>query len=251
MPKLGRYVFGAAAIALGVVGLVWHDFNPPWQPMPDEVPGREVLAYASGALYVLAGLALLWPRTAALGAVVMTLLSLVFTAMWARRIIGHPDIFAVYSGTAEQLALVAAGVTVIAMAQPGQAWSKPALLACRIVFGVCLVLFALAHFLYPRETQAMTPTWLPPSTAFWALATGGAHLAAGLALISGILALPAARLLTAMFVAFGVLVWLPQLMSAQTHMNWGGNAINLALIGAAWVIADAVAASKQRSEVLA
>jgi hypothetical protein len=45
-----------------------------------------------------------------------------------------------------------------------------------------------------------------------------------------------------MFVGFGLLVWLPQLFAhPKDHMAWAGNGINLALVGAAWVVADAMA----------
>lgn len=112
----------------------------------------------------------------------------------------------------------------------------------RVVFGLCLLAFGTAHFLYPAETAALVPKWLPPGPKAWALITGACHVAAGLALLSGVRALLAARLLTAMFVGFGLLVWLPQLFAhPEVHMSWAGNAINLALIGAAWVTADSVA----------
>lgn len=88
----------------------------------------------------------------------------------------------------------------------------------------------------------MVPAWLPPGTHFWAYLTGGCHVLAGLALLSGIQALLAARLLVAMFLGFGLLVWLPQLFAAPgTHLAWAGNAINFALAGAAWAVASMLA----------
>ena len=83
------------------------------------------------------------------------------------------------------------------------------------------------------------------------MATGVAHLLAGIAILSGVLAVPASRLLTLMLVIFGALVWGPSLFAnPRVHMVWAGNAINLALIGAAWVVADSIARrqKKVRSE---
>ena len=62
---------------------------------------------------------------------------------------------------------------------------------------------------------------------------------AALALLSGQVALLASRLLTAMIVGFGLLVWLPAPF-ADPHrlMNWAGNAENLAIAGSAWIVAD-------------
>ncbi len=112
----------------------------------------------------------------------------------------------------------------------------------RLAFGLCLVAFGAAHLLYTEETAAMVPAWLPPGQRAWALATGAGHLLAGLALLSGVRALLAARLVTAMFIGFGLFVWAPQLFqSPGDHMAWAGNAINFALIGAAWTVASSIA----------
>jgi len=42
-----------------------------------------------------------------------------------------------------------------------------------------------------------------------------------------------------MFLIFGLLVWLPMLLSnPRSHLNWAGNAMNLLITGAAWIVAD-------------
>ena len=44
-----------------------------------------------------------------------------------------------------------------------------------------------------------------------------------------------------MFVVFGVLVHAPSIfIDPASHLNWTANAMNLALIGTAWVIADSI-----------
>jgi hypothetical protein len=68
------------------------------------------------------------------------------------------------------------------------------------------------------------------------------HIAAGLAILLDVRAVLAARLFTAMLICFGLLVWAPKLVKdPHVHMVWAGNAINLTLIGAAWLMADAIA----------
>jgi hypothetical protein len=55
-------------------------------------------------------------------------------------------------------------------------------------------------------------------------------------------------LLTAMFVAFGILVHAPTIfIDPHTHINWAENAINFALIGSAWVIAASVPVEKSKA----
>jgi hypothetical protein len=42
-----------------------------------------------------------------------------------------------------------------------------------------------------------------------------------------------------MIIGFGLLVWLPRLFTDPHKLiNWAGNAQNLAIAGAAWIVAD-------------
>jgi len=59
----GAAALAAALIALGILGLGTGDFAMVWQPVPQWVPGREILAYAFGAASLAAGLGFLWRRT--------------------------------------------------------------------------------------------------------------------------------------------------------------------------------------------
>jgi uncharacterized membrane protein YphA (DoxX/SURF4 family) len=88
----------------------------------------------------------------------------------------------------------------------------------------------------------MVPKWIPPGQKFWAITTGIAHVCAGLAILSGVLAGLASRMPTAIILGFGALVWLPALTATpRDHLVWGGNAVNLAMAGATWIVADSIA----------
>jgi hypothetical protein len=53
------------------------------------------------------------------------------------------------------------------------------------------------------------------------------------------MALLAARLLTVMVGSFGLLVWVPLILSdPHNHTNWSENAETFAIAAAAWVLAD-------------
>jgi uncharacterized membrane protein YphA (DoxX/SURF4 family) len=91
-------------------------------------------------------------------------------------------------------------------------------------------------------TAPLVPKWLPPTHEFWAYATGVGHIGAGVAILTGVQARLAAILLTAMFASFTLLVHWPMVLAdPSSHMNWSENALNPALIGAAWVVADSLA----------
>lgn len=239
---LGVYVYAASAVVLGLVGLVWRDFAAVWQPVPTEVPGRVALAVLTAIVFIASGVGLLWRRSARASAATLALLYFVFAMLWLPRVISYPRILGTWNGVFEQLALVAAALTyVAALAEPNERAMRLRRVA-RVLFGVCLLSFGATHFDALKETADLVPQWLPPSRRFWAAATGIFHIAAGLAILFDVRAMLASRLFTAMLITFGVLVWAPRLVAnLHVHQVWAGNAVNLTLIGAAWLMADSIA----------
>jgi hypothetical protein len=241
MVPLGIRFYGFGAIALGVVGVVWGDFALQWQPVAPWFPGRTVLAYLFAAALVVAGVLVndLAPskgrRHAVFGAGVLTALySAVVVFMHAPLIFQHPAAVATWSGAAEQVALVAGGLAAYGYLAQRSNLGKTAV----TLMGICLLIFGAAHFVYLEFTASMVPAWLPGGQKFWAAATGVAHLAAGIALLTGVKARLAAFAITAMFASFSILVHLPLILTDPTaHLSWVMNAINLALTGAAWAVA--------------
>ena len=240
----GWRVYGLGVMALGVVCLAWGDFDP-GQPVPKAFPDRTALAYAAAAFMLVAGAAVVWRRTAAWGAAALTAYYalIVVILMNGRGVLAHYAEFGTYSGICEQHAITAGGLIVYAASA-----RMDAALAARLTrlghlaFGVCALLFGGAHFVYMNLTAPLVPKWLPPTQEFWAYATGVGHIAAGVAILAGVQARLAAILLTAMFASFTPLVHVPMLLAdPSSHWIWSENALNLALIGAAWVVGDSLA----------
>jgi uncharacterized membrane protein YphA (DoxX/SURF4 family) len=251
LSDLGRVVYGLAGIALGIIGLVWGNYAAVWQPIDNlaDVANRTLLASMFAVCELAAGAATLWRRTARFGLLALAALYLLCAVGWIPRVIANPGIYGVWNGFFEQLALVAAGVVAYASLVPrNSAWAARMIQLGCLVFGICAVSFALGHFTAIPETAAFIPKWIP-GRAFWAWATGAFHLFAGIAILSGVMAVVASRLLTAMMIGFGVLVWAPALFARPNdHFTWAGNAINFALVGAAWVIADQISKHRKQSE---
>jgi uncharacterized membrane protein YphA (DoxX/SURF4 family) len=244
--RVGAQIYGLGVVVLGLTGLVWGDFAVVWQP--DGAPGRSALGYAFAILPLLAGFAMQWQRTTYLSALVLVgLYALGELFLDFPRGVAHPSEFVAWYGVFEHLALAAAAVIICA----DNARLEPATVErvskiSRLIFGICLIYFGLAHHFYLAFTVSMVPAWLPPGQTFWAYATGAGHVAAGIALISGIYARPATMLLAAMFIVFAILVHAPLVVSdPHTHMHWGENAVNFALIGSAWVIAASIPAVRK------
>ena len=243
----GWRVYGLGVIALALVSLAVGNFDP-GQPVPKDFPARTLLAYAAGVFMLVAGAAIEWRRTVAWAAAALSAYYsfVVVILMDGRTVLRHAAEFIAYSNTAGQLSIAAGGLIVFAASA-----RIDAVLAARLtrlgqaVFGVCALLFGGAHFFYMNLTAPLVPKWLPPSQEIWGYATGVAHIAAGLAILSGVKARLAAILLTVMFASFTPLVHLPMLLADPANIGvWTENAANLAFTGVAWVVADSLAGKK-------
>ena len=244
----GWRVYGLGVMAMGAVCLAWGGFDP-GQPAPRDLPGRAALAYGAAAFMLVAGAAVEWRRTAAwaAGALAAYFALIVVVLMNGRLLPADYAEYGLYSGAAEQLAIAAGGLIIFA----AHAGIEPPLAARlmrigRLTFGVCAVLFGGAHFFYMSLTAPLVPSWLPPSQVFWGYATGIAHIAAGVALLTGVQARLAAILLTVMYASFTPLVHIPLLLAHPSSFeSWTENALNLALTGVAWVVADSLGLSSR------
>ena len=236
----GVRVYGAAAILLGVIGLKAGDFAAVWQPVPPEVAHRGALAYFAAVLFLCAGLAVQWQRARAVGVFALGVLYLPYALLWFRRVLAFPGMIGTWSGTGEQVALVTAGVLAYhQLGGSGKPGTRGMALVCRIFFALSFLSLALVHWISLQETASFVPKWMPLGQKFWAIATGVFHFMAAVAIGSGACGKLAARLLAAMIAVFGLFIWLPALLaSPRDHFVWCANAVNLALLGAAWVVAD-------------
>jgi uncharacterized membrane protein YphA (DoxX/SURF4 family) len=238
---LGRHIYGLAAIGFGILDLVWHEFNG-WQQIQPlgKIPHPEILLYLAAVIEIAGGLTIQWPRTARAGAMALGATYLIFALLWVPRIAATPRTYDPWGNFFEQFSLVSGAMIVY-----GSFSSSDPTRAAKIArigyfaFGICVISFTLEQLLYLSGTANFVPKWIPPGQMFWAIATTIAFALAAIALLSGRVALLASRLTTAMIVGFGLLVWLP-VPFADSHQlfNWAGNAQNLAIAGAAWIVAD-------------
>ncbi len=247
----GRRVYGLGVMALGMLCLTFGDFDP-GQPVPKGFPARTALAYAAGAFMVVAGAMIEWRRaaTVAWGAAALTAYYTLFVVilMNGRLLLTQYAVFVTYENLAMQLAIAAGGLIIYAtIARINVVLAARLTRLGQLAFGVCALIFGTAHFVYMKFTTApMVPKWLPPAQEFWGYATGVCFIAAGVAILTGVRARLAAILVTAMLASFGLLANGPILLADRSsHWNWTESALNLALIGVAWVVADSLVRMKR------
>jgi len=230
--NLGRHVFGVAALALGIITLVWHDYSD-W-------PQLRYLFYCAAVAQVFGGAAIQFHRSAKTGAIVLVAAYLVITLLSVPQIVAMPRIYNSWGNFLEQFSLVSGAA--ILYGRLSAAWSRERLIRTgRILLGICTVSFALEQAFYLGATAGFVPKWVPPSPMFWAIATTVFFALGALALLANRMTLLAARLLTLMIVLFGLLVWVPLTISdAHNHTNWSENALTFLIAGAVWILADII-----------
>lgn len=246
-------MYGLAAVAAGIFDMVWGDFDASHQPIQafgDHIPGVEILAYITAIWMIAGGAAILWRRTAKAGAAALAIIYFVFAVFWVPRFYTAPHVLGfripvyigVLGGFGSQLIVAAAGGLVYAsLATHSSSWPRTILIA-RWIFGLCSIDFGLAHLTDVADNLVYVPKWMPLGGEFWVIVTGLCFVLAGLAILSGILDVLAARLLALMFLVFN-LVALPPFIFANPHRHaaWGGNTYNLAAVASAWILAASLA----------
>lgn len=228
------FALALGTLGFGLVCLAFRDFGLQWQPVPDGVPGRTALAILNGAVLAASGALLFWPRTALGAARFLAGYFLLWVILLkVPKVIAAPAVVLPWLGFAEILSL-AAGAAILAL-RLGPA-DRPGLRALRYVYGACPLVFGLSHFVYIEFTAAMVPAWMPGQT-FWAWATGIGHVAAGFAILSGIMARLAATMLAAMMGSFVLLLHLPRVLAdPASQVEWTMLCVATALAGAAWIV---------------
>jgi uncharacterized membrane protein len=242
---LGHAVFAVALAGLGVLSLGSGDFAYVCQPVPTWVIGRPVLAYASGALLLACGAGLLWPRTLERSSLVLALYGTGSMLLLHAPRIAREPLKEVEWFNLGEIATIVAGAWILfacAAPEPAGGWRESVggergVRLARRLFALALPMFGLSHFVYAQATAGMVPTWLPGHLA-WAYLTGAGHIAAGLAILVGVLPRLAATMEALMVSAFLLAVNVPELARAPGgRWQWTEVFVAAAIAGAALLVA--------------
>jgi uncharacterized membrane protein len=256
--NLSRSFFAATLIGIGILGLIRGDFTALWDPVPKDLPARDLLVYLCAGIGVACGVGLLVPRTATLAARVLFFYSLLWLLLF--RVPPMVVSFAIdtwWSACKTSVMTASAWVLYVSLADD---WDKQrlgficgdtGLRIARVLYGVALIPFGIAHFMYVKQTAVLVPGWLPGTAVFWAYFTGGAYIAAGVAIAIGVFA----RLVTALSAwetgLITLLVWVPMALVGQPNaFQWGEVVVSIALSAAAWVVAGSYRSEASAPAVL-
>jgi uncharacterized membrane protein len=241
----GHAAFAAAMIGVGVLGLVKRDFAPIWPPVPEGLPGRTLLMYLCGLIPVACGLGLIVQRTAAAAARVLLAFFVAWLLLLRLPLLVMSFTVDVWWASSQTAVMVAAAwalyVRIVgdgAAPRRGFPAGDVGLGIARTLYGLGLIPFGLAHFIYLQATTVLVPGWLPWPDA-WAYLTGATFIAAGVAVLIRVWARLAATLSALQMAMFALVVWAPRVAAGTLNaFQWGEVVTTLVLSAAAWVVAE-------------
>jgi uncharacterized membrane protein len=237
-------VYGAAAAGLGVLCLIAGDLGYVFQPVPRWMPLRPWLPYVSGAALLAGGLALLVRETTRLAALVLTIHFCAWLLLFnLPNTLAKPMVVGNWEGCGLNATVVAGGWILLVSSGRSPTGCAARLLGdrgaslARRLYAVGLPLIGLAHFLGADGATAYVPTWLPLRVG-WVYLTGAGHVAAGLAILFGVLPRLAAVLEAAQITAFVILVHVPAVYGAPgDRLQWAMLVYALSIAASAWLAA--------------
>jgi uncharacterized membrane protein len=241
-------LFAVGMIGLGILALIYGDFALVWQPVAPWIPGRTILAYASGVIMLLGGVGLLFGATAAYSVRILFPYLIVWLLLKVPALVVAPQMEAVWLGFGELAVLLAGGWILFARLAGLReglpltfATGESGIRVARVLFAISLLPIGLSHLVYVKQTAEFVPAWLPYRVG-WAYLTGAGQMACGVGVLFSIFPRVAAWTEAGMLSLFTLLVWAPAILAApKTRLPWTAFFISWAIASAAWVVAQNVA----------
>jgi uncharacterized membrane protein len=243
--SFGHALFAVTLVTLGIMGLIRRNFVPIWSGVPKGLPARMALAYLCAAVSLGCGVGLLWRRAAwNASRVLLGYLFLWLLLFRVPLIVRDPASKGAWWVSGETAAMMAGAWVLVAwftgdrgIKGPGFVGGEKGLAIARVLLGFGLINFGVAHFTFLERTVSMVPGWLPWHLG-WAYFTGGAMIAAGVAIAIGVWARLAAVLAAWELSLFTLLVWVPFLVAGPNADQWDEFVDSCALTAATWLVAE-------------
>src|SRR5581483_8722779 len=202
--------YGLAAMVAGAAGLRWTKLAPTWQLLGSHSSHADAWAIVVALVVLAGGVAVQFRRTLNAGLFLLGMAFGVAAFLWLERLLAGSLSVGYWLSLAEALAQCLGAVAAYQISRAA-ATSTKVRRALTLPFGACVAAFGASHFAALAFTATLVPAWIPFGGRFWAIFTGVAHIAAGVAIATEVMGYLAARLLTVMIMGFGALVWLPTL----------------------------------------
>jgi uncharacterized membrane protein YphA (DoxX/SURF4 family) len=229
--KLGRCFFGGSILFFAIEYLVHGHYLGGLPPMPPWAPGGRVGAYVVGAILVAIAACIIsgkYVRESSLALAVFFLLCVLVLHTQRLQSVLH-------NGNERTRALEPLAMAGAALVLSG--YSKAVTAAGRVLFALTLLFFGWQHFIYAQFIATLIPAWMP-GHLYLTYFTGAAFIAAGLAILSGLLARQGAMWLGIMFLLWVLTLHAPRVAAAMHNADeWTSAVVAVAMAGASWIVA--------------
>jgi uncharacterized membrane protein len=245
--EFGRAIFATAIAGIGVQCLLRSNVVPALEPVLT-ASALPVIGWVTGVVLISAAVASMLRPTANYGAaVIAATLFLWVLLLHAPALAAAPTNGGKWTGAGETFALGGAALVLFGLTRLSSAWrgvpdemSTRTITTGRIFFGISMLGFGALHFLYIPYVAYVIPSWIPAHVAF-AYATGLAHVASGLSILTGVLARIGALCTAAMFGSWVLILHIPRAIAHGSDPNeWTSMLIALAMCGSALLVAEAI-----------
>jgi len=241
-------LFGVGLLGLGVLAVHYRDFALVWQPVPAWVPAHAAAAFATGALMIALGIALLIPRARAWSVRILFPYLILWATLKLPDVILAPGTEASWLGLGELTLLLSGGWALFATlgdVQPdsglGFLAGERGLRASRYLFALSIIPIGLSHLVYLSVTAGYVPHWLP-FRRDWAILTGAGQIASGLGVLFNVVPRFAAYAEAAQIMIYTFLVWAAAFLAANTRLNITAFFVSWIFGAAAWAVAQNIPA---------
>ena len=244
LTKPARFMLAIAMMVLGIQHFIYRDFLPKLEPVPTWVPGRLPLAYFTGAIFILAALAI---ATKIMGRLLASLLGIMFVCsvlfFHIPILVSNLHDADKWTCTFEELA-IGGGLFVLALTLPparSDSRGEGIVRAGSLFFAISLVIFGILHFMYADYIATLIPSWIP-ARLFWAYFVGVAFFATTISIVIKKKTYLATTLLGFMFFFWEISLHIPRVIASPHNADeWTSAAIALAMSGSSFALAGTFA----------
>ncbi|HMI58851.1 MAG TPA: hypothetical protein VK511_12430 [Gemmatimonadaceae bacterium] len=243
----GRMIFATAMAGLAVQCMLRGNAVPALEPVSSS-SSLPLIGWITGVVLFAAAVATLVYSKAYYGAAVIAAMLLLWVLLLhAPALVAAPRNGGEWTGAFETFALSGAALLLFGLMRSAAGYEREpepiarrAATIGRIMYGVSMPAFGVLHFIYIAYVASVIPSWIP-AHVFFGYATGVAHVASGLGILTGVLSRIAAYCTAAMFGSWVLIVHAPRVLANFRSPNeWTSMLIAAGMCGGALLIASAL-----------
>ena len=215
-------LYAVSAIAFGLIEIITGNFHKGLLPVPVSVPGRTILAYSSGIIFVILGIGLFMNRWRTIAAFYLGIVWLIYFVI-LHLILLSTDIYNAGEWTATFEVLILSSGAFFLMKIDSDAnrgvgnltrVARTLFAISRYALALSLAVFAILHFKYAEYISTLIPGWIP-AKLFLANFIGAGFLLTAISIVINKLTRLSTALIGFMFLLWVFILHSPRALAAM------------------------------------